>query len=215
MSDIESRLTPPLQDLATVTMKRAREVRRSGILLSSWEHVIEEGTDWRAALERQYWLNCADKLRAGDTVIVHSSDHFIQFQMLVLDVNSASAPAYLNIAFRPIYPPDLDLPAPPLQVSPRYGIRQAPSSSNFRVIDMETGLPVHLGEKERRDALEYAAELERGLAATGEQVARAFARHLDERAATERDAVTEDDVTPGARRMRRLRERQRAGEAAQ
>jgi hypothetical protein len=211
MSDIEARLTPHLQDLASVTMKRAREVRRAGVILSVWEHVIEEGTDWREALSRSYWLNCADKLRAGDTVIVHSSGHFIQFQMLVLDVNSASAPAYLNIGFRAIWPADLELPAPPVQVPPGYGIRQAPSSSNFRVIDMETGLPVHLGEKERREALEYAAELERGLAATGAQIAAGFARHM-----AERDAVTEEeDVTPGARRMRRLRERQRAGESAQ
>ena len=96
MSDVE--------DL--VTAKRAGIVRRIESVMSTWGHIVEEGTDWTEALNREYWSYVVDKFRPGDSVVIHSFDHRIQFTMLVLDCNTSSDPVYLDVAFLPVYPTD-------------------------------------------------------------------------------------------------------------
>jgi hypothetical protein len=208
MSDIDiSRLTPKSNDIATVTMKRATNVRRAGILFSTFEHVLEIGDDWRIALDRTYWLGCLDKLIPGSTVVCHSADHAIRWELLVIDSNTAAG--YLHMAFRPIWPPDLELPQPPLQVPPHFGVREAPGGGAFRVHHLATGAPVSPGDnKDRRGAEEQAAQLERAYVASTVQLANAFAQHQAERAVT--DVTDEESVTAGALRTRKYRERQRA-----
>src|SRR4051812_31690867 len=102
-------------NLSEVATARANSVRRSETLLTEWAHIIDPDVDWRAALSH-YWAYAAPKLNAGDAVTVHSSDHLVQFRVLVLDSNTSSAPASLHLAFLPIYPADLELPVLPLQI---------------------------------------------------------------------------------------------------
>jgi hypothetical protein len=161
MSDVE--------DL--VVAKRAGIVRRIDSVMNTWGHIVEEGTDWTEALNRDYWSYVVDKLRPGDSVVIHSFDHRIQFAMLVLDCNTSSDPVYLDVAFLPVYPTDLELPQMPAQRQPRYQVRQAPGSSGFRVIDTSSGLPVHDNTKDRYAALEMASQLERGITSSAAQMA--------------------------------------------
>jgi hypothetical protein len=185
----------------TAPPPRARIMRRTEIIRNTWAHDIEEGVDWPEALNREYWANVIERFRDGDSVEIHSYDHRIQFVMRIISVNTHCDPMYLEAVFQPIYPADLQLPAMSPQILPRYAVRQAPGSSTFRVIDLETGLPVHDNTKDRHAAMELAAELERGLALSGAQVASAFARQHH---------TAEHPVTPGAARTRRYRARQRA-----
>jgi hypothetical protein len=92
---------------------RAAFVRRAEALVNHWCHIVDEDTDWSAALSRDYWSLVIERFRAGDRVEIHSFDRRIQFTMLVLDVNTAANPHYFDIAFLPIYPADLQLPAMP------------------------------------------------------------------------------------------------------
>ena len=186
MSDVE--------DL--VVAKRAGIVRRIESVMNTWGHIVEEGTDWTEALNREYWSYVVDKFRPGDSVVIHSFDHRIQFTMLVLDCNTSSDPVYLDVAFLPVYPTDLELPQMPAQRQPRYQVRQAPGSSGFRVIDTSTGLPVHDNTKDRYAALEMASQLERGITSSAAQMAA-------------RSAVEPDERSPGAQRTSRYREKQK------
>jgi hypothetical protein len=154
---------------------RAQIVRRIESIFNTWAHVIDEGIDWQEALSRDYWARVVERFRPGDSVIIHSSDHLIQICMRVLDVNIASDPVYLLAAYQPIYPADLELPSPALQLPPRYVPRMAPGGG-WRVIDTESGAPVHENIKNQHAAQEHAAELNRALAAAGEQIARGFMR---------------------------------------
>jgi hypothetical protein len=186
---------------------RAKIVRRMESIFNSWAHLIEENVDWTEALSREYWGSVIERFRDGDSVEIHSFDHRIQFVMRIISVNTAANPMYLEAVFQPVYPADLQLPALPRQISPRYAVRQAPGSSTFRVIDLETGLPVHDNTKDRYSAMEMAVELERGLALSGAQIASAFARH---HTAAEESVTSEPAVTAGAARTRKYRARQRA-----
>jgi hypothetical protein len=185
--------------------KRASIVRRIESIRNTWAHDIPEDTDWRDTLTREYWGSVVERFRSGDRVEVHSFDHKIQFTMLVLDVNTSASPLYLNIVFLPVYPPDLRLPEVPPQRIPRYQVRQAPGSSNFRVIDLSNGLPVHDNDKSYSAAQEMASSLERAIiSAEAMHLADDFLRqhHAAEHPVT--------PVTPGARRTAKWREKQRA-----
>lgn len=189
--------------------KRAKIVRRIESIRNVWAHDISEDTDWRVTLTREYWGSVVERFRPGDRVEVHSFDHLIQYTLLILDVNTSASPLYLNIVFLPVYPPDLRLAEVPPQRIPRYQVRQAPGSSNFRVIDLSNGLPVHDNDKSYTQAQEMASSLERAIiSAEAMHLADDFVRqhHAAEHPVT--------PVTPGAKRTRRYRERQRA-EAAQ
>ena len=211
MSDIGA-LTTKLHDITAVTANRASIVRRAEQIRNHWAHDIPDGVDWTEALTREYWGAVIERFRAGDRVEVHSFDHKIQFTMLILDVNTATNPMFLDAVFLPVYPPDLRLPALPPQFMPRYAVRQAPGSSLFNVVDLETGLSVVENPRDRNAAQELMATLERGIALSAEQLATDFARHLAmERAADVTLAVADEaDVSPGALRTRKYRERQRS-----
>src|SRR5690349_20340723 len=113
---------------------RAQIVRRAGQLFNTWEHIIPEGTDWPAALTREYWGGCVEKFRDGDEVHCHSFCHRIQFVMRILSVNTATDPIHLDVVFQPIHPAGLALPELPPQRQPRFTIRQAPGMSTFNVL---------------------------------------------------------------------------------
>jgi hypothetical protein len=92
---------------------------------------------------------------------------------------------------------------------PRYVVRQAPGSSLFNVVDTASGKAVTEHPRDRHGAMELAASLERGLAATTAQVAAALARV---EAAT---GPAPDRRTKAAARTAAWRERKRAEAAAQ
>src|SRR3954452_13225769 len=99
---------------------KAQVVRRTETIRNTWAHDMLDGVDWTEALSRDYWGSVVEKFRPGDRIEIHSFDHRVQFTMLVLDVNTASDPVYLDAVFLPISPPDLRLPDLPPQVQPRY-----------------------------------------------------------------------------------------------
>src|ERR1700730_12940343 len=160
----------------TEAPKRASIVRRTEAIRNTWAHDIEENVYVTDALAREYWGSDIEKFRPGDRVELHSFDPRIQFVMLVLDVNTHCDPLYLDIAFLPVWPDDLRLPEVVPQRVPRYAVRQAAGSSTFNVIDNSTGLPVNPNPISRDSAQEMAATLERGIAASAEQLAADFAR---------------------------------------
>src|SRR3954451_13776511 len=92
---------------------KAQNVKRTEVIRNSWATGLADGVDYREALSREYWLNVADKLRPGDRVEVMSFDYRIQWTMLILDCNTAANPIYLDAAFLPVSPADLELPAMP------------------------------------------------------------------------------------------------------
>jgi hypothetical protein len=157
---------------------QAGVVRRAGLLTRSvWEHDIENGTPWTAALSRNYWARHLEKFRSGDRVEIHSGDHRIQFTMLILDINIAADPVYLDTAFIPVYPTDLRLPQMSPQPQPRYAVRQAGGYADlFNVIDLQSGKSVSENPQSRSAALELASTLERGAALSAEQAVDLAAR---------------------------------------
>src|SRR5882762_8786258 len=139
---------------------RAREVRRQDILFSKWCHVIDQGIPWQAALSKEYWDLHLGKLRSGDSIEIHSSDHAIRFQMHVIDISQAVD--YLLVGFAPLWPLDLLLPKGlPLQRPPRFVVRQLAGSSLFGVVDLQSGAGVDERQYDRSTAQELAATLER------------------------------------------------------
>src|SRR6266550_3015899 len=104
---------------------RIGTVQRGGTLWSVFEHTIAEGTNWRAALSRDYWFHHADRLRPGCRVEIHAFDHSVQIEMRVIDVNAALDPFYLDAVFVPLCPVGLELPQMSKQRQPRYVVRQA------------------------------------------------------------------------------------------
>ena len=163
----------------TNTAPKAQVVRRAGVIFTQWEHVIDEGIDWHEALSRDYWARVVDRFRPGDMVIIHTNDHMVQFRMLVLDCNTAADPVYLHVAYQAIYPADLQLPQPQPQLPPRYVSRQAPGSSAFHVVDMETGKATHDHSVDRHRAQEMEAELNRALDFSNERMVSALARQFE------------------------------------
>jgi len=146
--------------------KRAEVVRRIEIIRNTWGHDIPEGVDWTAALDREYWMNVVEKFRPGDKVEIQSADHLIQFDMRIIAVNTVADPIYLQAVFLPVYPPDLPLPEMARQRPPRYTVRQAPGSSLWNVIDLESGQAVNDNPRDRSGVMELSATLERALLAS-------------------------------------------------
>src|SRR5437762_8530085 len=192
---------------------RAGTLARAETLFNAWAHIVGEDTDWRAALRREYWLHLVGRFRPGDRVEVHSWDHRFQFSMHIIDVNAAIDPYYLDVAFTPLCPADLQLPPMPRQRDPRYAVRQAPGGAgHFNVLDLSTGMPVHDNPKDRNAAVELAATLERQATASAEQLVDAFTRHRH--AAGENVTDAEPAPSPGAERTRRYRQRRAEAGAA-
>lgn len=176
---------------------RAAVVKRSEVLKNSWMNVVEPGVPWQAALSKDYWSLHMGKLMPGDTVEIHSSDRAVRLLMHVIDVSPATD--YLLVGFAPLWPLDLALPAGlPLQKPPRFVARQAAGSTLFSTIDLSTGAAVDDHARDRSQALELAATLERAAEHSEEQIA----RHLDH-------AEDAPAKSKAAQRMKRMRERRK------
>src|SRR5215204_2654773 len=58
-----------------------------------------------------FWVGLFKKyLNPGDRIEIHSSDHLVQFEIFVPWMQPRCGPADIDIRFRAIYPPDLQLP---------------------------------------------------------------------------------------------------------
>src|SRR5215208_6924094 len=82
--------------------------------ISCW--LMPEGVDWRDALSPHYWALCLKEMAAGDRIEVHDASHQVQFDIFVLGCNHVAVPPTLDLGYRAIYPPDLQLP---ISSSPR------------------------------------------------------------------------------------------------
>ena len=95
--------------------------------LKSW--VLPEGVSWRDALSPHYWAKCLmnAEIDPGDRVEVHDSSHQIQFEVLVLGSNRLALPPTLELGFRAIWPPGLELPTSSTRRLHRVVFRQGPN----------------------------------------------------------------------------------------
>src|SRR3954469_17398409 len=85
-------------------MATSFSMRRIESIRNTFGHDMTEGVEWRAALDREYWMGVVDRFRPGDVVAIHSFDHRVQYNMHILDVNTSADPIYLDAAFLPVYP---------------------------------------------------------------------------------------------------------------
>src|SRR5437660_427130 len=108
-------------------------------LHNHWRHVVPVDKPWTIALRREYWHTVGSKLRAGDKIDVTSADYRVQFTILVLGANINVDPPYLDFAYLPLYPPDLQLPQPERQLPPRFVVRMSGATGTFDVINAGTG----------------------------------------------------------------------------
>jgi hypothetical protein len=116
MSDIGSIYNPAMPDdelpLASVYVEGVpTELYKVGQHYRDLSWTMPEGRDWHDALSKHYWARCIHMLNAGDTIRVHSSDHQIQFDVLILHCNPAAIPPTLILGYRAFFPPGLELPA--------------------------------------------------------------------------------------------------------
>jgi hypothetical protein len=147
-------------------------------------------------------------LRAGDKIDVASGDYMVQFQILVLAVNINVHPPYLNFGYLPVWPPDLVLQQPERQLPPRFTVRMAAGAANvYDVVNAATGEIVRPSMYRER-AEEAAADLDKAAKDAEASMAAAAVAHFAP------PAIQEPTVSPAARRMRKMRARQREGAAA-
>jgi hypothetical protein len=189
--------------------KLARVMRREETIISKWAHIIDADTPWRAALEPSYYAQVAHKLEPGSSIEVHTADHAIAFLVYVKDVNVTAAPVFLDIAFSPLCPADLDLPQPKPQAPARYVVREAAGGGSYRVVDLQTGQRALANDTDRRHAMEVATEMNNAVSLSETLQTASFANLL----AAAQSVTDETDeapvVSPGAERTRRYRARQR------
>jgi hypothetical protein len=98
-----------------------------------YAHVLPAEIDWRDALEPAYWSRVMFKLRPGDRIEVRSADWHLQFEILIFDVSERVEPVLLDMGFRAIWPPNLELPPPVVRES-KYFIKQV--GSEYRLLDL-------------------------------------------------------------------------------
>jgi hypothetical protein len=170
---------------------------------SHWRHVLKPDTDWHTALRREYWHSAAFKFRAGDRLDIVTFDYRIQIMALILAVNTAVDPAYIDWDFVAIYPRDLPIPKPDVQRAPAFVARPSPGSSGlYDVIKVANGELMRpslmLLEAERQ-----AANLDAAAKTAEEQMAAAAVAHFT------RPATPEPTASKAAARMKRMRERRK------
>jgi hypothetical protein len=120
-------------------------------------HILPPDVHWHTALTREYWHSCIGQLAAGDRVEVHSHDHKIQFLIFVFDCNDQTAQLRLDIGFAPLWPRDLELPAP--MEDPALFTILPNKRGGFDIIETATGnqvaeAPVMLQARQMVSALE-------------------------------------------------------------
>src|SRR5437868_1052415 len=123
---------------------------------------VPEGRDWRDCFRPDFWRadEVMKQLAAGDRIEIFSPDRSIQFEALILAANVYANPPRLDLAFRPIWPTDLDLPQPTLTGAPRFRVRpQAGLAGCFEIVD-RAGKVVAQGISDREAALTTMAAIE-------------------------------------------------------
>src|SRR5215204_6497611 len=123
--------------------------------LKSW--LVPEGVDWHECLSPHYWAKCLTELDAGDRIEVHDASHQIQFEVLVLGCNSVAVPPTLDLGYRAIYPPDLQLPASSTRRRHRVVFRQG---QNDWIVMSPAGALVAQEIVDREGALRAAGMLD-------------------------------------------------------
>jgi hypothetical protein len=142
--------------------------------LMSWQ--VPEGRDWHECLSPHYWAKCLHELTPGGRIEVHDASHQVQFEILILACNPIAVPPTLDLGFRAIYPPDLQLPVSSTKRRHRAVYRNGPN--DWSVIS-PSGETVAVEIADREGALRAAGlldqvsadagETERALAAAGAQ----------------------------------------------
>jgi hypothetical protein len=72
--------------------------------------ILPHGADWRQVFNPAWWEHCANRLRSGDAIEIHSFDHSVQFTLHILSANHRTSPPLIVAVARPILPFDLELP---------------------------------------------------------------------------------------------------------
>jgi hypothetical protein len=141
----------------------AGPLKRATFAFDHWEYLVPDGEDYRLCATREYWLaRNTERLRDGATIRVHSADHRVQFDVMVIHINQATNPITLELVFRPILPVNLLLPTPPVQRPARFEARELPGASGgFGVLDLHTGCHLRENPMRRADANELAASLQK------------------------------------------------------
>jgi hypothetical protein len=98
-------------------------------------YILEEGQDWREALQPEFWSNVLSRLNPGDRIEVHNYTHTVQFFVIVFAANDKGIQR-LDCGFTAIWPPDLELPDPIMREE-RYRARW--DGSRWGVLVIETG----------------------------------------------------------------------------
>ena len=172
-----------------------------------WRHAIPIGLPWTIALHRECWHTVGSKLRAGDKIDVASGDYRIQFTILALAVNVNTDPPFLDFAYLPVWPRDLELSQPAPQLPPRFIVRMAAGASGtFDVVNAASGEIVR-PNLYRVNAEQRAADLDKAAREGEAAMAQAAIQHFA-------PATQEPTVSPAAHRMRKMRARQREGAPA-
>jgi hypothetical protein len=115
-----SNLQPPSNE---PVCSNSGPLKRAEFVRNIYAHILPAGMDWRCALRPDYWLPELRRLTAGCRIEVCSFDARIQFEIIVFAVSERVKPVLLDMAFRAIWPPNLDLPAPIFRES-NYRIEQ-------------------------------------------------------------------------------------------
>jgi hypothetical protein len=117
-------------------------------------HFVPLGTDWRETLKAEYFEHICFRLRDGDRIEIHSHDHRVQFEIIVLSVNHRISPPHLEAAYRPIFPLDLPLPTHTTGDHLRFRVRaQRGAARRFEIFDGIEGAVI-------RDGLDYQIALD-------------------------------------------------------
>ncbi|MGH7095607.1 MAG: hypothetical protein ACREFB_19005 [Stellaceae bacterium] len=145
------------------TDKRAGHLEAADFERTVFAHTMAPDTDWQVALDASYWTNVAEQLRPGDRIEVHSADHRVQFEMLILACNHRARPrVHLECGFRALWPLDLELPEPTKADRARFSVRKMAGMANrFEIYDGEAGAVVATWLP-RDAALDQAAARELG-----------------------------------------------------
>jgi hypothetical protein len=184
-----------------------RELNRvRDTMFNHWRHVVPVDKPWTIALQREYWHTVGSKLRAGDRIDVTSADFRVQFTILVLGANVNVDPPWLDFAYLPVYPADLQLPQPAPQLPPRFVVRASGATGTFDIVNAKTGEVVR-PSLYRHQAEQIAADLDKAGREGEAAMAVAAVAHYGSKPATPEPPPVK---SKSAERAARYRERQRA-----
>ena len=102
-------------------------------------YVFGPDEDWRAGLDPTFWHGATGRLQAGDRIECHNHTHDIQFFVIVLGSNDRGL-VRCDLAFVPLFPPDLKLPAPIVRPA-RYRIQY--DGNQHAVMEVSTNSDIY------------------------------------------------------------------------